>query len=458
MLTAFPIRHGALLALAASLLWPVRVDAQAPDHTALRRHRTVNLPRSLQIQQPAHIDGAVAVADDSRRAATSQTTGNPPPPALHGPGIVDHHVHVLGPDVLRDWKSLGVPFSRPDPVYLSPAALLRDDLREMTLDRVLFGSDYPVLDPVRGRQALVQRVGLTVAEADRVVRGVGGGVFPARECQPPLPMDRLLALRTQRYVVSDSLRGPLALGLLSCLASRDPVLRDDVAASALSVWLRGKLLPASLVRELAGRTLGLLTAPRDTAGFAQSFGALVLSEIVRADRLDSTLTPLTLGAISEAAIAHMTAIRDYRGFDATEGWRHDVAHTADLILQLGMHPRVPTMTIERLLGALATQVGGHDGHLFLASEPERLARAVALIYGRGVLPAELWDGWLRGIADPGALGHWGNAFQTAGGMARRQNTLSFLYALGFAARVAAPTPHAALLALVDRELRRMIAV
>jgi len=33
--------------------------------------------------------------------------------------IVDHHIHVLGPDLLRDWKSLGVPFSKPDEAYLS---------------------------------------------------------------------------------------------------------------------------------------------------------------------------------------------------------------------------------------------------------------------------------------------------------------------------------------------------
>ena len=36
----------------------------------------------------------------------------------------DHHVHILGPGLLRDWKSLGVAFSRPDAAYLSPAAVL----------------------------------------------------------------------------------------------------------------------------------------------------------------------------------------------------------------------------------------------------------------------------------------------------------------------------------------------
>jgi predicted TIM-barrel fold metal-dependent hydrolase len=37
---------------------------------------------------------------------------------------VDHHVHLLGPDLLRDWKALGVPFSRRDEIYLSAAGLL----------------------------------------------------------------------------------------------------------------------------------------------------------------------------------------------------------------------------------------------------------------------------------------------------------------------------------------------
>lgn len=37
---------------------------------------------------------------------------------------VDYHVHLLGPDLMRDWRALGVEFSRPDEVYASPAGLL----------------------------------------------------------------------------------------------------------------------------------------------------------------------------------------------------------------------------------------------------------------------------------------------------------------------------------------------
>lgn len=44
-----------------------------------------------------------------------------------GPPVIDHHVHVLSPRLVADWKSLGVPFSRPDSVYTSAASLLEGD-------------------------------------------------------------------------------------------------------------------------------------------------------------------------------------------------------------------------------------------------------------------------------------------------------------------------------------------
>ena len=40
--------------------------------------------------------------------------------------LTDHHVHLLGPDVMRDWHAVGVTFSRPDSIYTSVGALLRE--------------------------------------------------------------------------------------------------------------------------------------------------------------------------------------------------------------------------------------------------------------------------------------------------------------------------------------------
>lgn len=39
-------------------------------------------------------------------------------------GAVDHHVHLLGPDLLRDWRLMGVTFSKPDDTYLTARSVL----------------------------------------------------------------------------------------------------------------------------------------------------------------------------------------------------------------------------------------------------------------------------------------------------------------------------------------------
>jgi predicted TIM-barrel fold metal-dependent hydrolase len=49
----------------------------------------------------------------------------PPPAPTSEVRFTDHHVHILGPDVMRDWRAVGVTFSRPDSVYTSAATLLR---------------------------------------------------------------------------------------------------------------------------------------------------------------------------------------------------------------------------------------------------------------------------------------------------------------------------------------------
>lgn len=38
--------------------------------------------------------------------------------------IYDHHVHILSPGLIQDWKSLGMTFSRPDEAYQNPKTIL----------------------------------------------------------------------------------------------------------------------------------------------------------------------------------------------------------------------------------------------------------------------------------------------------------------------------------------------
>lgn len=55
-------------------------------------------------------------------ACTHAEVSSPSRPA-QAPVWNDHHVHLLSPALVRDWKSLGVPFSKPDAAYNSASSL-----------------------------------------------------------------------------------------------------------------------------------------------------------------------------------------------------------------------------------------------------------------------------------------------------------------------------------------------
>ncbi len=90
----------------------------------------------------------------------------PSPPPAAPPA--DHHVHLVGADLLRDWRALGAEFSRPDSAYLSVVAALREGgSREALLVSMahLYGTDE-----FRGG------LGLSLAEEARRVAAVNAHI------------------------------------------------------------------------------------------------------------------------------------------------------------------------------------------------------------------------------------------------------------------------------------------
>ncbi len=268
--------------------------------------------------------------------------------------------------------------------------------------------------------------------------------------------EALVRLPATGFEVSEpTVRNRLALDLVACLEHPDPVLRDEVAFTALARWLRAKMLSPETVVELAGRLVARLEAPADAAGFAWPFAVLALSEVARFDRLDPTLPEALLRSLASSAARYLTGVSDYRGFDAREGWRHGVAQGADLVLQLGLHPRLGAEEVQRLLEAVASQVAPEGDVSYVFGEPERLARAVFFIHQRGLLPETFWQGWVEVRGNPAPFANWGETFSSRAGLAKRHNTAAFLHALGFATR-ANPSPASpAQGARVDRQLARL---
>ncbi len=271
-------------------------------------------------------------------------------------------------------------------------------------------------------------------------------------------------------------RDALARALLACLAHPNPALRDGVAFEALSHWLRAKQLSRDTMLVLARSGLAQLkptpmqsTQPAsptsnaaDAGGFAQPFSALMLSEVARADRISPLFTEAERAALVDAAVHYLRGVRDRRGFVAGEGWRHGVAHGADLLMQLALNPAVGQIELQSIVHAVQTQVAPRGAHAYIHGESERLARPVLFALRRGLLGPAVWTAFIGELAAPAPLADWGSAFESAEGLARIHNLKAFLLVLHFNLREAAPaasaTPppgHEALLQAVTQALKAL---
>ena len=205
-----------------------------------------------------------------------------------------------------------------------------------------------------------------------------GGLFlnsASAACLPGgMPRNELLALKAAKWQVpDDARRQQLALGMVYCLADPDPVLRDEIGFEALSAWMRGDKLTTATVQSLRTILLPRLAAA-DPQGVIRPFAALTLAEVARRDRLKPYLSSAERQELLTAAAAYLSGVRDYRGYDEQSGWRHGVAHGADLMLQLALNPALGKPAHETILAAIASQV--LPAHSYIYGEGERLMAPV----------------------------------------------------------------------------------
>jgi hypothetical protein len=218
---------------------------------------------------------------------------------------------------------------------------------------------------------------------------------------PPAATSRetLVALKQGDWKIADDVRRQaLAIELLDCLGAADPLLRDELAFDALAHWARGGLLAAPTLQSMRSMLVARLGPEgRDRDGFAQPFAALALAEVARADRLAPFLSGEERAGLVVAATGYVAGVRDYRGFDAREGWRHGVAHGADLLLQLALNPALTRAQIDAVLAAIAAQVMP-DGHFYIYGEGDRLMAPVFYIGRRGDLAGADWSAWFTALS------------------------------------------------------------
>jgi hypothetical protein len=237
----------------------------------------------------------------------------------------------------------------------------------------------------------------------------------------------LFEIRDAGFEIEDAAqRNAFARALTACLDDPDPEIRDGVAYAGLATLLRGNALEPDTLRSL-NETLSamLAAADEDGDGFRRPFAALALSEVVRADRVAPILTGEERDAIVTLAIDYMRGIRDYRGFSDGEGWRHGVAHAADLLMQLVLNPQVDDDAIAGIVDAALSQVSPPGGHAYVHGESARLARPVLFAARRDVIGDEAWASRFTRLANP-AAGDWAVNFGSEAGLAELHNKRAFL--------------------------------
>jgi hypothetical protein len=246
---------------------------------------------------------------------------------------------------------------------------------------------------------------------------------------PPIntTKDSLLALREQDFAIVDSVqRQAFAIQLIPCLQSLDPVLRDEIAFEAYSHWMRDKALSTKTMTDVFSILMSWLPADvLDSSGVSKPFAILVLAEVVRVDRIDPFISSSQRQEIVNAVSQYLESITDYRGFDQTVGWRHGVAHSADLVLQLSLNENIRREQLEIMANAIVIQIAPKIEHFYLYGEGQRLARALFYLAQRDLMSEVWWIDWFTRlmVSEPNP-----ELFQSQLGLARRHNLTGFLNA------------------------------
>ncbi|RLA32758.1 MAG: DUF2785 domain-containing protein, partial [Gammaproteobacteria bacterium] len=227
----------------------------------------------------------------------------------------------------------------------------------------------------------------------------------ASTCEP-LGFDKaeLVQLKEQGFDIADpDRRDRFAIELVDCLGDPDPQIRDGIAFEGFVTLLRGKQLqPDAIHTLLTAMTNQLNSDEEDQLGFRKPFLALALAEVARVDRIEPIFSGAERDELVTTSADFMRSIDDYRGFSEKEGWRHAVAHTADLQMQLTLNAAVTHEQLLRIRDAIATQVAPQGEHFYVYGENERLARPILFMAARDVSTEQEWVDWFAklGAADP----------------------------------------------------------
>jgi hypothetical protein len=265
-------------------------------------------------------------------------------------------------------------------------------------------------------------LGLSACDNIKLVRNVS-----ASSCAVDSTVSDLIAAKFEG--VSTAELQTFAIDLLPCVGDSDPEIRDGVVFESMVHLLRNQKLDQPTQLILFDSLLDMLEGPDVPGGFLKPFAALDLSEVVRADRVEPYLSDEKRQRVVDVSAHYLIEIADYRGFHDQEGWRHAIAHTSDVMLQLTLNENISDPQLLQMRQAIATQITPDNGHAYIHGESERLARPILYMARRSTFLQEDWDAWFAKVGDPTPFEDWNAVFKSEAGLAKLHNAKAFLNAV-----------------------------
>lgn len=222
----------------------------------------------------------------------------------------------------------------------------------------------------------------------------------------------------------------LAREISELLASPDPELRDDLAYSIYVRWIyRNYISPPTLIAltdEWRSNLKDGVGESGTNSVLKRSFSALCLSMMAEREAKTPFMGEKRYHQLVADTIAYLQSERDLRGYDATVGWIHANAHTADLLQALAHSSLVNKEEQEKILAAIAARLSTAP-EVYSQGEQDRMAAAVVAVIQLPAIGQAAVDDWLTRI-DEQDKQVWANPLTTQT-LAHYQNHTYFLQAL-----------------------------
>lgn len=128
--------------------------------------------------------------------------------------------------------------------------------------------------------------------------------------------------------------------------------------------------------------------------FTRSFSSLVIASILIKDKELLLLSGEHLRDIVDKCETYFRSEKDFRGYVEEKGWAHSIAHAADLLCAVILHPGFNLNDTQRLLDSLMPSL--FSGVVFVDDEDERLISALEGLLERG-LDERVIEEWISQI-------------------------------------------------------------